>query len=229
LLQAVGDGKSIPEPQQAHKTVDMKRRAKPATSSRKGLLIGGGTLVFVGSLLIAYFAMRKSEKPKPPAVEQSSEADESVIDARVNANPWAAPTDPWTASHDPSRSPITAAPTDPPDGDPPDASVELTLHVVGVPKNYLLYLNGRSTKARSLTVHRGELVKLELWTPDHEKIYKTSSFEAALDGEEIDFGVHQLSECGARDLLCKQIYCTEHGDDPGCPKHDTDMIDPFGR
>ncbi|HEY5925389.1 MAG TPA: hypothetical protein VIV11_27080, partial [Kofleriaceae bacterium] len=200
----------------------LKARRTPPTS-RKSMLIAGGVVVFVGSVLVAYFATRKHDT-RAKAAAGDTTAVAGAPDARSAPAPDATHADdPWTTSADPDLSPIIKAHT----GEPPDAAVatRYKVTIVGVPRGFTLYANDTRTVRSSIFVDAGERLEIEIWSHDRSELLFKRSLRPDRD-ERIDVTVRKLSDCPAGAKACRKAYCDAHRGDAACPS-DNDVLSPF--
>jgi serine/threonine-protein kinase len=211
LLELVADGKPLPAPPEERATVDMKRAtrdrtAKPASRARTYALIAGGVVVFVGSVLVAYFATRSSHKPvstpRTPIVA-TTPGDATLVDGAE---------DPWTPRYEPALSPIFKE---------PDPGSYL-IRVLNVPRGFVLVVDDNDLGADDhgpvgyeFGVTRGQRVTVVVYAADRKTVWKTRSFKPRRD-EDIDVGVATFTECRKSDTLCHQVYCDGHRTELAC-------------
>jgi len=216
LLQLIGEGKPLPAPPQERATLDMKKsepakRVSGKRPSRRYALIAGGTVVFVGSVLIAYFATRKSgdakPAPTPAPVVVAPRVDAAAVAPTVDAE--AAADDPWT--YDPRESPIVKAWSD----GQAQAAVQVVTIEVLVPRDYQLFVNGKRMTVSKFSRAPGERVAIVVWDRDHKNVFRMNSFLAGRD-EVIDLTVHDMKDCNRRDMECMTAFCADHADDLRC-------------
>jgi serine/threonine-protein kinase len=231
LLQLVGEGKPLPPSPEQRATLASKKSSRdreptrePQTAStprdsRRRLLLLGGAIVLPVAVVVAYVAMRKPNTelaPAPAVVAPAPAVVAPTIDAAAVTNRDPALVDPWTDDY---QRPIDTANIDAALPQP------VTIRVVGMPKGFLLEVNGRRIKGGTFAVDGGARVLLEVWNPDHSILFRQRSFKAIRDAD-IDVGVHELSECVSTDPLCRQVYCQPHRDDRACLRND-DTMNPF--
>ena len=204
LLALIGERKPLPALPQQRATVDIAKAPRASTTpSRKYALIAGGAIVFVGSVLGAYFATRKSDKSasapnRMPVIVKP--AQPAVVDASLAD-------DPWTTSSDPALSPIVKAWT--------DNQPKVATYTVRMPRDYELYVDGALQLRNTFTRPIGERIQIEIWAPRHAYIFRSSHFESARD-ETLDFTIQRSEDCSAKDDRCYAAFCADHRYEIGC-------------
>ena len=230
MLQQIAGGTPLPDPEpDAAATAALKKpqRSKVDRTNRTYLLVAGGLLVFVASVLIAYFATRKPAAKTAVVDKRGSDdiPDVTVPDVNVPDDPPER-VDPWQESarkpaYDPMKSPIVEAYTGTPD------AAQRTVKVVfkDVPPGYQLEVDGvrRYTTTRYYAT-AGKPVRFVFYTPDRsDKLYDNEL--TPTEDMIVDIGPKSLDDCKSRifrikDKTCVDAYCRLHPGEPGCEKPD---------